>query len=141
MGLMQKLKVALRGKQATMVANDSSMTANDIAKRSIGGRIAGPRAPVLKSIGNVSYRVPPSRAFASTGSSSATKPGGGGPGNAGAENAGDRVQRSELDVQPSWHYESQYEYFGHARPANTPHLAGIRANDFRTLGDTLGARQ
>lgn len=137
MGFWQKITVAMRGSQAATAASDSNMTPNTIKARSAGGRIAGPMPPNLRSIGNVTYMVPPSRAFIPD----ATKQGGGGPGNAGAENAGDRVQKSELDVQPSWHYESQYEYFGHARPASTPHLAGIRANDFRTLGDTLGARQ
>lgn len=147
MSLMQKIRVALRGDQSQMVAQDSNMTPNTIARRSQGGRIAPPRAPGLQSIGNITYRTPPSRAFAANPSLGRSGPGdtpnagGGGPGNAGAENAGDRVQRSELDVQPSWHYESQYEYFNHARPANTPHTAGIRANDFRTLGDQFGGRQ
>lgn len=137
--MWDKIKIALRGNQDQNVANDSNMTPNTIAKRSAGGRIAPPRPPNLRSIGNVPYHTPPSRAFASNPGPNGH--GGGGPGNNGAENAGTRVQRAELDVQPSWHYESQYEYFGHARPANTPHLAGIRANDFRTLGDDLGARQ
>ncbi len=148
MSILQKIRIALRGDQTNAAQAESSMTPNTIAARSAGGRLAPMRSPNQQSIGNLTYRVPPSRAFTvrpnignRIGPGDTPFAGGGGPGNAGAENAGDRVQRAEPDVQPSWHYESQYEYFGHARPANTPLLAGKRANDFRALGDNLGARQ
>lgn len=67
--------------------------------------------------------------------------GGGGPENAGAKSnfqAGVRF----LDNQPPHSGESQTfgEYFGPAAPSTKPNLAGIPANNFRTLGDTHGGR-
>ncbi len=62
--------------------------------------------------------------------------GGGGPGNAGAI-ARNRIQQLMPQTQPSWWHESLQEDI---RYKATPNVAGIKANDFRNLGDNHGGR-
>lgn len=130
--------------QKKNVAPTTDIASTRLARTRPVGRIAPPRPPRQRSIGNKIYTVPPSRAF-SVSPDTAKRGAVGGVGNS-LSGAGSRpVQsapiRMELDVQPTWHYESQYEYMGHAAPVNTPVTAGLVANDFRGLGDNFGGRQ
>ncbi|HTD18613.1 MAG TPA: hypothetical protein VK667_03685 [Ktedonobacteraceae bacterium] len=67
--------------------------------------------------------------------------GGGGPANAGAhteKQGGMVVANTE---QPSWAAEFSDQFIGKAAPSRIPVTAGIKANNFRGLGDDFGGRQ
>lgn len=103
--------------------------------QNVARRIAPPMPSKGRGVGGYRVAMPPNRAF----ESNLGTRGGGGPENAGARPA-QRERVNLMTAAPSWQWESQFEYMGKAAPSTSPVTAGIKANDFRGLGE-LGGRQ